>query len=56
MNGFKPTLKGSGVGPDVCFDRDVTVVEPVNLYGCAIGDRSFIGPFMEILRGAVVDA
>jgi acetyltransferase-like isoleucine patch superfamily enzyme len=23
-------------------------VQPVNLYGCAIGDGSFIGPFVEI--------
>jgi acetyltransferase-like isoleucine patch superfamily enzyme len=29
-------------------------VQPVNLYGCVIGDDSFIGPFVEIQRGAVV--
>ena len=26
------------------------VVRPVNLYGCTIGDRSFVGPFVEIQR------
>lgn len=39
---------------DVDFGQDVTVVEPVNLYGCAIGDHSFIGPFVEIQTGAVI--
>ena len=26
-------------------------MEPVNLYGCSIGDNSFIGPFTEIQKG-----
>jgi acetyltransferase-like isoleucine patch superfamily enzyme len=26
----------------------------VNLYGCKIGDNSFIGPFVEIQKGAVI--
>ena len=39
---------------DVTFGRGVTVVEPVNLYGCTIGDDCFIGPFVEIQRGAVI--
>jgi acetyltransferase-like isoleucine patch superfamily enzyme len=34
----------------------VTVVEPVNLYGCRIGDDCFVGPFVEIQRSAVVGA
>jgi acetyltransferase-like isoleucine patch superfamily enzyme len=37
---------------DVTFGENVTVVEPANLYGCSIGDHSFIGPFVEIQRGA----
>jgi acetyltransferase-like isoleucine patch superfamily enzyme len=37
---------------DVEFGRDVRVVRPVNLYGCAIGDGTFVGPFVEIQRGA----
>ena len=35
---------------NVEFGQDVTVVQPVNLYGCSIGDHSFIGPFVEIQR------
>jgi len=41
---------------DVEFGEGVRVVRPVNLYGCRIGDRSFVGPFCEIQRGAVVGA
>jgi acetyltransferase-like isoleucine patch superfamily enzyme len=39
---------------DVNFGARVTVVEPVNLYGCTIGDDCFIGPFVEIQREVVV--
>ena len=35
---------------DVDFGENVTVVQPVNMYGCRIGDDSFIGPFCEIQR------
>jgi acetyltransferase-like isoleucine patch superfamily enzyme len=38
----------------VNFGKDVTVVQPVNLYGCAIGDGSFVGPFVEIQKGAKI--
>ena len=31
-------------------------VDLVNIYGCEIGDQTFIGPFVEIQRGAVVGA
>lgn len=39
---------------DVAFGREVVVVEPVNLYGCTIGDECFIGPFVEIQRDVVI--
>jgi acetyltransferase-like isoleucine patch superfamily enzyme len=39
---------------DVNFGADVTVVEPVNLYECTIGEGCFIGPFVEIQKGVVV--
>jgi acetyltransferase-like isoleucine patch superfamily enzyme len=39
---------------DVEFGKDVTVVQPVNLYGCTIGDGSFVGPFVEIQTGAKI--
>lgn len=32
------------------FGKDVKVVQPVNLYGCIIGDNCFIGPFTEIQK------
>jgi len=39
---------------DVQFGERVNIVEPVNLYGCTIGDDCFIGPFTEIQKGAVI--
>jgi acetyltransferase-like isoleucine patch superfamily enzyme len=43
-------IRHSGI-VDVTFGKNVTVVQPVNLYGCTIGDGSFIGPFVEIQKG-----
>ena len=45
-----PIIKHSEIR-DVQFGENVTVVEPVNLYECKIGDNSFIGPFVEIQKG-----
>ena len=33
---------------NVKFGKNVTIIEPVNLYGCEIEDNCFIGPFVEI--------
>ena len=33
---------------------NVTIIEPVNLYRCKIGDNSFVGPFVEIQEGAII--
>lgn len=33
---------------NVDIASDVTIIEPVNLYGCSIGKESFVGPFVEI--------
>jgi acetyltransferase-like isoleucine patch superfamily enzyme len=30
------------------FGENVTIVEPVNLYGCQLADDTFVGPFVEI--------
>ena len=49
----QPRLKKVGI-VDVTFGENVTVVEPVNIYGCTIGDGTFVGPFVEIQRGAVI--
>src|SRR5215467_8101355 len=39
---------------DVKFGVNVTVIEPANLYGCDIGDDTFIGPFVEIQKGVTI--
>jgi len=44
-----PILYSAGI-KDVNFGINVKVIQPVNLYGCSIGDDSFIGPFVEIQR------
>lgn len=49
----KPIIKQVGIH-DVTFGSKVTVIEPVNLYGCTIGDNCFIGPFVEIQKGAAI--
>jgi len=41
---------------DVEFGEDVVVGPFVNLYGCSVGDRTRIGPFVEIQRGARIGA
>ncbi len=48
-----PSLRSVGI-VDVKFGQGVTVVEPVNLYGCSIGDHCFIGPFVEIQRDTTI--
>lgn len=40
----------------VIFGERVKVVEPCNLYGCALGDDVFVGPFVEIQSDTVVGA
>ena len=34
--------------------ENVKIVEPVNLYGCTIGDNCFIGPFVEIQNNVLI--
>jgi len=51
-----PIRSRAGVAGDVRFGRNVRLVEPVNLYGCEIGDDCFIGPFVEIQKGVKVGA
>ena len=48
-----PTLRSAGIR-NVQFGANVTVVEPVNIYDCTIGDGSFVGPFVEIQRGVII--
>jgi acetyltransferase-like isoleucine patch superfamily enzyme len=46
----RPEIRHAGI-VDVTFGENVTVVQPVNLYGCTIGAGSFVGPFVEIQKG-----
>ncbi|MDB5248685.1 MAG: transferase hexapeptide repeat containing protein [Segetibacter sp.] len=39
---------------DVAFGENVTIIEPVNIYGCRIGKNSFVGPFTEIQKEVVI--
>ncbi len=44
------------IAKDVTMGQDVVIFQPdlVNLYGCAIGDKTRIGAFVEIQRDAIV--
>jgi acetyltransferase-like isoleucine patch superfamily enzyme len=44
-----PTLR---VAEDVVLGENVRLIGFANLYGCVIGDDTFIGTFVEIQRGA----
>jgi acetyltransferase-like isoleucine patch superfamily enzyme len=48
-----PQKRDSGI-QDVNFGKDVRITEPVNLYGCTIGDSSVVGPFTEIQKDVVI--
>lgn len=49
----KPTIFQSGI-KNVTFGTNVKLVEPVNIYGCSIGNDSFVGPFVEIQKDVTV--
>jgi len=34
--------------------KDVTIMEPVNMYGCEVKQNSFIGPFVEIQKDVTI--
>lgn len=44
----------SVIGPEVKLGYNVRFTGWVNLYGCAIGDDSRVGPFVEIQKGVTV--
>jgi acetyltransferase-like isoleucine patch superfamily enzyme len=50
----KPIIFESRIKDDVLFGEGVRVVQPVNLYGCSIGDHSFVGPFVEIQKDVFI--
>jgi len=50
---MEPNCKSASI-KDVTFHQNVTIVEPVNLYGCEIGADCFIGPFVEIQKNVTI--
>ncbi|MBI4376034.1 MAG: N-acetyltransferase [Elusimicrobia bacterium] len=44
----------SRIAPDVRLGRNVKIAGWANLYGCAVGSDSRIGPFVEIQNGASI--
>ncbi len=46
-------IKESGI-INVDFGNGVTVIQPVNMYGCSIGNDTFIGPFVEIQKNVKI--
>jgi len=49
-----PAIHESGIRSDVKFGNGVRIVNPVNLYGCEIGNNCFIGPFVEVQKDVVI--
>ena len=49
----QPIILKAGI-KDVSFGENVKIVEPVNLYGCSIGNNCFIGPFVEIQKDVII--
>lgn len=45
-------LNSKIVGVD--FGENVKVIQPVNIYGCIIGDDCFVGPFVEIQKDVTI--
>ena len=39
---------------EVKFGNNCTIIEPVNLYECELGDNVFVGPFVEITKGVKI--
>ncbi|HEY4206313.1 MAG TPA: acyltransferase [Puia sp.] len=51
---MKVRIKQAGITEDVVFGEGCTVVQPVNMYGCRIGDNTFVGPFVEVQRKVTI--
>lgn len=54
MMSNQPKIFEACIKEDVIFGREVRIVNPVNLYGCRIGNGCFIGPFTEIQKDVTV--
>ena len=51
----RPTIRACAIR-EVEFGERVTIVEPVNLYGCSLADDVFVGPFVEIQKNVRIGA
>jgi acetyltransferase-like isoleucine patch superfamily enzyme len=49
----EPKVLQSGI-VNVSFGERIKIVQPVNLYGCKLGDDCFVGPFVEIQNDVVI--
>jgi len=47
-------LKKKSSIKNVKMGKNVTIIEPVNLYECEILDNCFIGPFVEIQKNVII--
>ena len=52
---MSPEVRQAGIR-EVTFGAGCVIVEPVNLYGCTLGDDVFVGPFVEIQRRVEIGA
>ena len=50
-----PILRQAGI-VNVEMGKNVTIVEPANIYGCRLEDDVFVGPFVEIQSGVIIGA
>ena len=55
MTENNPTIHQIGKR-DVNFGKNVTLIDPVSLYECTLGDDVFVGPFTEIQGNVTVGA
>jgi acetyltransferase-like isoleucine patch superfamily enzyme len=51
---IEPLIFNSQIKSDVVFGNGVKIVNPVNLYGCTIGNNTFVGPFVEIQKDVTI--
>jgi acetyltransferase-like isoleucine patch superfamily enzyme len=49
----EPELRESAIR-NVVFGERVKIVAPANIYGCSIGDDTFVGPFVEIQKDVAI--
>ena len=50
---MNPEIRNSTIR-DVSCGKGVVIVSPCNLYECTLGNKVFIGPFVEIQKGVTI--